>query len=330
MTRIRDGQSLGLDRDGLIAPILLTFDDLAIGILDDQFLANTRHGGKQTLGVVVLRRVEDLLDAALFDDVAAVHDHDLIGDVGDHAHVVGDDEHGCVELVAGETQQVEDFGLHGHVEGGGRLVGQNQAGVEHQGHGDDDALLLAAGELVWVVVDAGFRVRNADLLENVDGLGTEFLLVLHAMGAKAFLDLPSDGVHRVEHRIGLLEHHGRFGAAHFAQLFAGQRQHFQLFGARAVRQVHRAGGRSGLRQQLDEGACGHGLAGTGLAHHADDLLTGNFEADLVDGFDGTGVGHERDAEVLDLGEIAFLDFTHRFTPLPRKPIRKPRMTDHGR
>ena len=50
-------------------------------------------------------------------------------------------------LVARQTQQVEDFGLHGHVEGGGRLVGQNQAGVEHQGHGDDDALLLAAGEL---------------------------------------------------------------------------------------------------------------------------------------------------------------------------------------
>ena len=32
------------------------------------------------------------------------------------------------------------------------------------------------------------------------------------------------------------------------------------------------GGRSGLRQQLDEGACGHGLAGTGLAHHADDQI----------------------------------------------------------
>ncbi len=72
--------------------------------------------------------VEDLLHVALLDDVAAVHHDHLVGDVGDHAHVVGDDEHGGVELVAGETQQVEDFGLHGHVERGGRLVGQNQPG----------------------------------------------------------------------------------------------------------------------------------------------------------------------------------------------------------
>ena len=75
----------------------------------------------------------------------------------------------------------------------------------------------------------------------------------------------------------------------FRELFAGQRQHLQPLGARAVRQatapeVERS------PAAADEGACGHGLAGTGLAHHADDLLTGNFEAILSDGFDGTGVG----------------------------------------
>ena len=76
--------------------------------------------------------VEDLLHVALLDHVAAVHDDHLVGDVRDHAHVVGDDEHGGVELVTGEAQQVENFGLHGHVEGSGGLVGQNQAGVQHQ------------------------------------------------------------------------------------------------------------------------------------------------------------------------------------------------------
>ena len=121
---------------------------------------------------------------------------------GDDAHVVRDDQHGGVELVAGETQQVEDFGLHGHVEGSGGLVGEDQPGVEHQRHRDDDALLLAAGELVGIVVDAGLGLGDADLLEDVDGLRPALLLVFHAVGTQALLDLPADGVHRVEHRVG--------------------------------------------------------------------------------------------------------------------------------
>ena len=51
------------------------------------------------------------------------------------------------------AQQVEDLGLHGDVEGGGRLVGDDHARVEHERLRDDDALLLPAGELVRVVVD---------------------------------------------------------------------------------------------------------------------------------------------------------------------------------
>ena len=93
MARIRDGQPLGLDRDGLLAPILLALDDLAFGVLDDELLTDTRHCREQTLGVIVLWRIEDLLDATLFDDVAAVHNHDFVGDIGDHSHIVGDDEH---------------------------------------------------------------------------------------------------------------------------------------------------------------------------------------------------------------------------------------------
>ena len=57
------------------------------------------------------------------DDPAGVHDHDPVGDVGDHAEVVGD-ERGCgAEPVAQVAQHVEDPGLHGDVECGGGLVG---------------------------------------------------------------------------------------------------------------------------------------------------------------------------------------------------------------
>ena len=50
-------------------------------------------------------------------------------------------------------EQVHDLGLHGHVEGGGRLVGDEHLRVQRQRHRDHDALAHAAGELVRVVAD---------------------------------------------------------------------------------------------------------------------------------------------------------------------------------
>ena len=63
------------------------------------------------------------------------------------------------------------------VELAGRLVGQDQERVLHQGPGDGHALLLAAGELVGAVVEA---VAQADLREQLGG--PLLLLRRHAPG----------------------------------------------------------------------------------------------------------------------------------------------------
>ena len=44
------------------------------------------------------------------------------------------------------VDQLEDLGLDGHVEGRGRLVGDEQLGPGRRGHGDHHALAHAAGE----------------------------------------------------------------------------------------------------------------------------------------------------------------------------------------
>ena len=56
--------------------------------------------------------------------------------------------------------QVEDLRLHGDVEGGGGLVGEQQRGAAGQRHGDHDALAHAAGQLVRVLVEALARARG--------------------------------------------------------------------------------------------------------------------------------------------------------------------------
>ena len=81
-----------------------------------------------------------------------MHD-DAVGDLGHHAEVVGDEQHAGAAPLLQLADQLQDLRLRGDVERGGRLVGDQQRGIEHQRRGDHDALALAAGELVRVDVD---------------------------------------------------------------------------------------------------------------------------------------------------------------------------------
>ena len=130
------------------------------------------------------------------------------------------DQHdGRPVLVPQVPQQFQDLGLHGDIQGGGGLVGHDQAGVQGERCRDHDALLLAAGELVRVVVDARFRVRDAHFAQGFDGPRLGFLgrdpLAAVAAGvcADAFGDLPADGEDRVQGGGRFLEDHGHVAAA---------------------------------------------------------------------------------------------------------------------
>ncbi len=102
----------------------------------------------------MLRVVEDLALRPHLDDAARVHDHDHVRDLGHDAQVVGDQDHGRVELVLQAVDQLDDLGLDRHVERGRWLVGDEDVGVVGERHRDHRALAHAARELVRVVVHA--------------------------------------------------------------------------------------------------------------------------------------------------------------------------------
>ena len=105
---------------------------------------DARHRREELLRVRMLGVREQLDRGRLLDQLALVHDRHAVGEVGDDAHVVGDEDDRGAELVTAAAQQVEDLRLHGHVEGRCRFVRDDQLGIEHERHRDDDALLLAA------------------------------------------------------------------------------------------------------------------------------------------------------------------------------------------
>src|SRR5699024_10631117 len=89
-------------------------------------LAHHGLGGHQANGVGVGRIGEDLLGGALLHHTAGIHDHHVVGHLGDDAQVVGDEHDGGVDLVLQMPQQVQHLGLDGHIQGGGGLVGDDE------------------------------------------------------------------------------------------------------------------------------------------------------------------------------------------------------------
>ncbi len=64
----------------------------------------------------------------VLDHFRGVHHGHVVGHFGDDAQVVRDHQDRHAHLGLQLAQQVENLGLDGHVEGGGRLVGNQQLG----------------------------------------------------------------------------------------------------------------------------------------------------------------------------------------------------------
>ena len=103
---------------------------------------------EKSLRVGVPRVAEDGAHRPALDDAPAVHDRDLRREVGDDAQVVRDVDERQAESPPEAVDDLEDACLRGHVESRRRLVEDDEIRLADDGHGNADALLLPAAELV--------------------------------------------------------------------------------------------------------------------------------------------------------------------------------------
>ncbi len=108
---------------------------------------------------------EQALRLGQLDHAPEVHHADAIGDMRDHREVVRDEEVGEAEPLLQLGHQVEDLRLHRHIERRGRLVAHQELGIARKGARDRDALALAAGELVRILL--AVIVRQPDLAQQL-------------------------------------------------------------------------------------------------------------------------------------------------------------------
>ena len=111
---------------------------------------------------------------------------------------MSDEQYRHAGLLLKPPEQVQDLGLDGDVEGGGRLVRDQQVRVSRQGDGDHDPLLHAPRELVWELLRASLRVGNADLVQQLDHPATGRRPLEAVMHPQTLAHLVADGEHRIQ------------------------------------------------------------------------------------------------------------------------------------
>jgi hypothetical protein len=187
-----------------------------------------------------------------------------------------DDRH--PQLGLDSLQLLEDLVLHDDVEGGGRLVGDDQLRAARQSHGDDRALAHATRELVRVPIK--HVRREPDRVEQLLHV-LALLLVAHdaaVVGVERLADLVADAVYRVPRVHRALEDHRDLLPAPPPHLIRAQPQQILAVEPNLARHVHRV-----RREQPQQRQRDRGLAAARLADQAHRLTLVNRERDVVDG-----------------------------------------------
>ena len=248
----------------------------------------------QALRVRMRRGLEYPACRTGLNDLAVLHHAHAVGDLAHDGQVVGDEQHRHVEAALQALEQLENLRLDGDVEGGGRLVGNQQGRFVGQRHGDHDALPLAARQLMRKGGEAFFGFAQADQVQQFQGALAGVRLAHALVQPQRFAELLLDRVKRVERGHRLLENHGDAVAAYRAHRRSGGMEQFL-----AVQPDTAAGVRGGgVGQQLQDAERGDRLAGAGFADQSDGLAAIDRQGQALDGVHGAALSAEIDRQVL--------------------------------
>ncbi|MCY1362579.1 hypothetical protein D9M69_493030 [compost metagenome] len=157
----------------------------------------------------MVRRAEHGVDRTAFDDLAAVHDHDPVTGLNDHAKIVSHQDDRHVTLVAQLAQEVDDLRLHGDVQRSGGFIGNKQTRITGQHHGDDHPLVQTTRQLMRIRIQTLFGVRHPNKAKQFEGT----LLLGRAAASIGIVQpdglqkLPAHRLHRVQRTHRILENH---------------------------------------------------------------------------------------------------------------------------
>src|ERR1700755_2129600 len=110
-------------------------------------------------------RTEHGSGRAALDQVAPLKHRDLVGNVGNDAKIMRDEQDRGTMLALQFAYQIKYLGLRRDIERGGRFVRDQQARIEQKCHRDHGALTLTAAQLVRVGTNDASRLGEVDAID---------------------------------------------------------------------------------------------------------------------------------------------------------------------
>ena len=242
------------------------------------------------------RVAEELCRRGGLHDASGVHHVHVVTDFADDAEVVSDEDDAGPQLLLALFDQLKDLLLHGHIQGGGRFICDEDLWTGDEGHGDHHPLTHATGELMRVGLNPLLGVGDADLSEGLDGAGEGRLSLDSLMDLQGLRQLPGDREVGVEGGHGILEDHGDFLAADLAEsrFIQGEEVLTLEEGPASVDTPRRPG------NEAQERIAGDRLTRAGLPDNAEGLALFEGKGDVFDRVDGAVAGVEAGGEILNL------------------------------
>ena len=278
--------------------------------------------GEQGPCVGMRRCIENCLHLARFHRLAGIDDAKVVAQLGDDAEIVGDEQQGDSELGDQLAQQKQDLVLRRDVEGCRGLVGDHQAWRTGQRGRDQQALALAARELVRIAFERGFRIRHLHALEQADQ--PRDMRPLARRTAQPFVGrvpahdlehLSADLEHRIERQQRILRNEADpAGTDAVVQLGFGEGQQVLAL------EPDLAGiDRRRARQDAHDRADQRGLPAARFAHHTQDAAALQGESDIVEDLGLALVGADRHLEAAHAEDRDHRDRRIRGSTMSRRP-----------
>ena len=98
--------------------------------------------------------------------MSAIHHHHAIGQLGNHAQIVRNENHRHAQICLQFLEQPQDLRLHGDIERRSWFIGNKHLGIGDQRHGNHHPLAHAAGKLVRIRMYPLGSIENADLFQH--------------------------------------------------------------------------------------------------------------------------------------------------------------------
>jgi hypothetical protein len=241
--------------------------------------------------------VKDVPDVAAFHQFPGVHDAEVIADAGYDPQVVGDEDIGGLKVMFQFFQQIQDRGLHRHIQRRGGFIHDQEGGIVQHSHGNDHALLLPARDLMGEASHYILGVRHVHPSQHLHGTIPGLVPVSVPVESQDLYQLVPYPHGRVEGLHGVLEHHRNPVASQLLELVLRPANQILPLKMDLTSDDLPVG-----TEKIDDPVSDGALAASGLAHQADRFSLPDRERDIPDGLDIPPAGLVGDGELIDLND----------------------------